>query len=63
MAGIEPLADSVDVAAARMGIGRVQLYKEAKEGRLELRKCGRRTLVTRTEQARWVNALPIASAA
>lgn len=59
---IEPLADTVLVAAARLGICRAQLYKEMAAGRLTARKAGRRTLIERAEQARWLAALPLKSA-
>lgn len=55
---IEPLADPVPIAAGRLGICRAQLYIEIREGRLSARKAGRRTLVERSEQARWLSALP-----
>ena len=59
---IEPLADPVLVAAARLGICRAQLYKELSAGRITARKAGRRTLIERTEQARWMAALPLKAA-
>lgn len=59
---IEPLADPVQVAATRLGICRAQLYKEMAAGRLSARKAGRRTLIERTEQARWMAALPLKAA-
>lgn len=55
----EPLADPVIVAAARLGICRAQLYKEMAAGRIAARKAGRRTLIERVEQARWLSALPL----
>lgn len=55
----EPLADTVIDAASRLSICRAQLYKEIKAGRLVARKAGRRTLIERTEQARWLAALPV----
>lgn len=59
---IEPLADPVPVAATRLGICRAQIYKEMAAGRLSARKAGRRTLIERTEQARWLAALPLKAA-
>ena len=56
---IEPLADTVIVAAARLGICRAQLYKEMAAGRIVARKAGRRTLIERAEQKRWLADLPI----
>ena len=55
----DPIADSVETAAFRLGIGRAQLYKEIKAGRLRVRKLGRRTLVPRQEQTAWLAALPL----
>jgi excisionase family DNA binding protein len=52
------LADSPIVAARRMGIGRSQLYKELAAGTITARKVGRRTLIERTEQIRWLASLP-----
>lgn len=54
----EPLADGVTVTARRLGICRAQIYNEINAGRLFARKAGRRTLIERTEQLRWITALP-----
>ena len=56
---VEPLADSVLVAAARLGCCRAQIYRELGAGRLTARKLGRRTLIERSEQQRWLSALPV----
>jgi excisionase family DNA binding protein len=56
---IEPLADAPDDAATRLGICRAKLYMEIAAGRLVARKVGRRTLIERTEQVRWLAALPV----
>ncbi len=56
---IEPLADTVAVAAARMGISRSFFYVLVRSGDIETKKVGRRTIVARTEQARWLAALPV----
>lgn len=61
--GSEPLADAVSAAAARLSICPAQLYKEIGAGRLTARKMGRRTLIERTEQERWLTALPVMAAA
>lgn len=55
----EPIADSVNMAAFRLGICRAQLYKEIQAGRLMVRKLGRRTLIERSEQSRWLAGLPL----
>lgn len=41
-------------------IGRTAVYEEMKAGRLKARKCGRRTLIPRTEAERWLSSLPAA---
>ena len=59
----EPLADSVPGTAARLNTCKAQIYKEIAAGRLTARKMGRRTLIERSEQARWLAALPAMAAA
>lgn len=54
----EPLADPLIVAAKRMGISRAGAYNFINRGALTVVKAGRRTLVLRTEQTRFVCALP-----
>ena len=60
---VEPIADDPAAAAKRLGICRAQLYLEISAGRLVARKAGRRTLVERVEQNRWLTALPLKGAA
>ena len=48
------LADTVKVACVRMGISPATFYREVEGGRLVICKVGRRTLVERAEQARWL---------
>ena len=60
---VEPIADDPAAAAKRLGICRAQLYIELAAGRLVARKAGRRTLVERVEQNRWLTALPLKGAA
>lgn len=59
----EPLADSVAGAAKRLGISRSAIYLELQAGRLVGRKAGRRTLIERTEELRWLASLPVMGAA
>ena len=56
---IEPLADTVAVAAARLNICVAEFYKQISAGRIKVRKLGRRTLVERTEQELWLTSLPL----
>lgn len=57
----EPLADPINVAATRMGVSRATAYNQIRDGLLTAHKAGRRTLILRTEQARWLAALPVMS--
>lgn len=59
----EPLADAIPVAAERLSICRAQLYIEIRAGRIVARKLGRRTLVERSEQSKWLSSLPTMAAA
>lgn len=40
------------------GVSRAHVYREAKRGRLDLRKLGRRAVVTADEAARYLSTLP-----
>lgn len=35
-------------------------YKEINEGRLELRKIGKKSIILKSEADRWLNSLPVA---
>jgi excisionase family DNA binding protein len=39
-------------------VGRTFLYQEIKTGRLSARKAGTKTLILKSEAARWARALP-----
>jgi len=54
----EPLADSVADAARRIGCSRATAYNLINSGLLIAKKLGRRTLIERSEQARFVASLP-----
>lgn len=54
----EPLAYDVDGAARVTGVGRNKIYDEIQAGRLEARKLGRRTVITRAAIERWFGTLP-----
>lgn len=49
---------SVDDFCKWAGIGRTATYAEIKEGRLMIRKFGKRTIVPISEAHRWFEALP-----
>jgi hypothetical protein len=51
-------AMSVEAFCRWASIGRTAAYREIAEGRLQVRKLGRRTLVPLSEAERWLNALP-----
>ncbi len=56
---IEKLAYSITEASARANICRDGIYRAIREGRLEARKSGRRTLITDEALKRFVDNLPL----
>ena len=52
------LALSVSEVAVEAGVGRDQVYAAIRDGRLEARKWGRRTLITYEALQRFLNGLP-----
>jgi hypothetical protein len=44
-----------------VGIGRTAAYAQIRDGRLTVRKLGKRTIVPVAEAQRWFNALPTVS--
>ena len=60
---IEPIADAPHVAAARLGICKAELYKQIAAGRIQARKVGRRTIISREQQSLWLAALPLKAVA
>ena len=54
----EKLAYSVKEAAIILGIGMTKVYQEIGEGRLQMKKFGRRTLITSEALKEWLNSLP-----
>ena len=52
------LAFSVDEAATRVGVCRDRIYSAIKDGRLDAKKMGRRTLVTSDALQRFIDELP-----
>ncbi len=57
---MEPYALTVPEAVRFSGIARTRLYMLASEGRLELKKCGRRTIVLADDLKRLLAELPAA---
>ena len=55
---ITKMAFSVDEAALRAGLGRDAIYSAVRDGKLEAKKMGRRTLVTADALRRFLDALP-----
>lgn len=58
-----PLALSVRDAAGVAGISRTLIYREISEGRLPIKKAGRRTLIEFRALEAWLAALPQRTAA
>ena len=56
--GGEPLAYSIENAAATVGLSRTSIKQEIAAGRLRARKMGRRTLVRHIDLLRWLDGLP-----
>lgn len=54
----EALAYDVSDAMRVMGIGRNKIYDEIAAGRLDARKVGRRTVITRAAIETWLGSLP-----
>jgi excisionase family DNA binding protein len=52
------MAVSVAEAAVETGVGRDKLYAAIRDGRLEAKKFGRRTLITYDALRRFLDALP-----
>ncbi|MFZ0116554.1 MAG: hypothetical protein WAL15_19535 [Xanthobacteraceae bacterium] len=53
------VAFSPDEAAHRAGVGRTLIFSEIKNGRLEARKAGARTIITIEALHNWLGSLPI----
>jgi hypothetical protein len=51
-------AMSIETFCRWASIGRTVAYREIAEGRLQVRKLGRRTLIPVIEAERWLTALP-----
>ena len=54
-------AMSVEAFCRWASIGRTATYREIAEGRLHVRKLGRRTLIPLAEAERWLASLPASS--
>jgi excisionase family DNA binding protein len=50
---------TVQEAIFGYGLGRSKFYQEVAAGRIRLRKCGRRTLVSADDMEAWAAGLPI----
>jgi excisionase family DNA binding protein len=51
-------AYSIPEVARAVGVGRSYIYGEIREGRLRVRKAGRRTLIYEEDLRAWLQALP-----
>jgi excisionase family DNA binding protein len=57
----QKLSLSVEEAAEATGIGRSKLYEAMRDGLLQARKFGRRTIILRDDLERFLSALPKAA--
>ena len=55
---VQKMAFSIDEAAMRVGLGRDAIYGAVRQGKLEAKKMGRRTLVTADALRRYLDDLP-----
>ena len=59
---MEPLALQIPDAVKLSGIGRSSIYEAIRDGRLPIRKAGRRTLILADDLRRFVSTLPMGGA-
>ena len=59
----DPAAFDVLNATRIMGVGRSTVFEEIRTGRLEARKVGRKTLITRSAIENWLQKLPVRTVA
>jgi hypothetical protein len=52
-------AMSLDEYCDRYGLGRTRAYGEIKSGRLQARKCGKRTIIAEDDAEEWLRRLPV----
>lgn len=52
---------TVDEFCGWASIGRSKFYQEVKDGRITLRKIGRKTVVTMADAQAWLDSLPVAA--
>jgi excisionase family DNA binding protein len=57
----QKLSLSIEEAAEATGIGRSKLYEAMRDGLLQARKFGRRTIILRDDLERFLSALPKAA--
>jgi excisionase family DNA binding protein len=60
MNNIPPQREALSIAeaGAAAGIGRTKVYEAIAEGKLQVRKCGKRTLVLRDDLREFLTSLP-----
>jgi excisionase family DNA binding protein len=59
LTGALPEGLSVLEACRISGIGRTKVYEAISDGRLTARKCGKRTIILRSELQQFLTALPV----
>jgi excisionase family DNA binding protein len=58
---LEPYAHSIATAVKVSAFGRSTIYQAIRDGELEARKRGRRTVILDSELKRWLDSLPRAA--
>ena len=54
-----PLAYGIETFAKATGVGRDKIYGAIREGRLNARKVGSRTIILREDGEAWLRSLPV----
>ena len=57
---MDKAAYTIEEAMAQIGIGRTKLYAEINNGKIEIRKIGRKSIILASELQRYLNDLPAA---
>jgi excisionase family DNA binding protein len=59
---IPPAAYNIDETCAVIGLGRDAIYRAIRQGKLRMRKFGKRSLILRTDIDEFLQALPVGCA-
>lgn len=60
-AAVGPRAYTIEAFCAAYGVGRTSAFSEIKNGRLQAKKVGKRTIIRAVDAEAWVTSLPARS--